>query len=110
VEIARPASGAYERVPLGQIDDVSAIEQLQRRGLQLLGCLANVKRTLYDADLTRPTILAVGGEKRGLSGAVRSICDGFVTIPVVGEATSLSLSHAGAIVLAEAARQRRNRC
>jgi tRNA G18 (ribose-2'-O)-methylase SpoU len=39
---------------------------------------------------------------------VRSICDGFVTIPIKGDAaSSLSLSHAGAIVMGEAARQRR---
>jgi TrmH family RNA methyltransferase len=67
-----------------------------------------VKQTIYDADFTRPTILAIGGEKRGLSGAVRSICDEFVTIPTAGNsASSLSLSHAGAIVMGEAMRQRR---
>lgn len=106
-EVARPASGAYERLPLVQIDSVEPLVKLQQQGLQLIGCLANVKQTIYDVDLTTPTILAIGGEKRGLSGAVRSICNGFVTIPSKGEATSLSLSHAGAIVLAEAMRQRR---
>ena len=106
-EVARPASGAYERLPLVQIDSVEPLQQLQHLGIQLIGCLANVKQTIFDADLTKPTILAIGGEKRGLSGAVRSICDGFVTIPVVAQATSLSLSHAGAIVMAEAMRQRR---
>ena len=40
------------------------------------------------------------------SGAMRDTCDGFVTIPTAGGASSLSLSHAGAIVLAEALRQR----
>jgi 23S rRNA (guanosine2251-2'-O)-methyltransferase len=108
-EVARPASGAYERLPLVQIDNVAPLQQLQQSGLQLIGCLANVRQTIFDADFTKPTILAIGGEKRGLSGAVRSICDGFVTIPVVGEATSLSLSHAGAIVMAEALRQRSTR-
>jgi 23S rRNA (guanosine2251-2'-O)-methyltransferase len=107
-EVARPASGAYERLPLVQIDNVEPLRQLQQVGLQLIGCIANVKQTIYDADFTRPTILAIGGEKRGLSGAVRSICDGFVTIPSRGDASSLSLSHAGAIVMGEAMRQRRS--
>jgi 23S rRNA (guanosine2251-2'-O)-methyltransferase len=74
--------------------------------MRLLGCLAGVKRILFSTDLTGATIIAIGGEKRGLSGAVRSICDGFVTIPTRGEASSLSLSHAAAIVLGEAMRQR----
>lgn len=108
VEVARPASGAYERLPLAQIETVEPLQALQRKGLRLIGCIAGAKRTMYDVKLTCPTILAIGGEKRGLSGAVRKICDRFVTIPNVGsEASSLSLSHAGAIVMAEAMRQRR---
>lgn len=105
-EVARPASGAYERLPLVRIDDIEPLKKLRQSGLQLVGCLAGVKRTIYEADFTGPTILAIGGEKRGLSGAVRSICDLFVTIPTSQQTSSLSLSHAGAIVMAEAMRQR----
>jgi 23S rRNA (guanosine2251-2'-O)-methyltransferase len=105
-EVARPASGAYERLPLVQIDTVEPLRELQRRNVRLYGCIAGAKRTIYQHDLTRPVLLAIGGEKRGLSGAVRDICDRFVTIPTVGGASSLSLSHAGAIVMAEAHRQR----
>ena len=108
VEVARPASGAYERIPLVQIDQVEPLKELQRRGIRLVGCLANAKRTIYEADLKQGTILAIGGEKRGLSGAVRDICDLLVTIPCKPEPSSLSLSHAGAIVMAEARRQRMN--
>jgi 23S rRNA (guanosine2251-2'-O)-methyltransferase len=108
VEIARPASGAYERMPLVQIGDVSILTQLQKQGLKLFGCLAGVKRTMYDVNLAEPCILAIGGEKRGLSGAVREICDAFITIPSASDASSLSLSHASAIVMAEAMRQRRS--
>ncbi len=107
VEVARPSSGAYERMPLVQVGEVDLLRQLQKRGLRLHGCIAGAKRTLYDRDLTRPTILAIGGEKRGLSGAVRSICDRFLSIPTATPGTSLSLSHASAIVMAEAMRQRR---
>ena len=106
VEVARPASGAYERLPLVQIDTVEPLIKLQRRGINLIGCIAGARKTLYEADLTQPTILAIGGEKRGLSGAVRDICDQFITIPTCPGPSSLSLSHASAITLAEAHRQR----
>jgi 23S rRNA (guanosine2251-2'-O)-methyltransferase len=106
VEVARPASGAYERLPLVQIETVEPLARLQKRGVNLIGCIAGARQTLYGADLKRPTILAIGGEKRGLSGAVRDICDSFVTIPTRGGPSSLSLSHAAAIVLGEAHRQR----
>jgi 23S rRNA (guanosine2251-2'-O)-methyltransferase len=107
VEVARPASGAYERLPLVQVEGVGAIQELRRRGLQLYGCVAGAKRTMYDVDLSRPVMLAIGGEKRGLSGTVRGICDGLMSVPTRGEATSLSLSHAAALVMGEAMRQRR---
>lgn len=106
IEIARPASGAYERLALVQIEDIDPLRQLQRRGLRLYGCIAGARRTIFDVDLAEPCILAIGGEKRGLSGAVREICDQFVTIPTKPGASSLSLSHAAGIVLAEAMRQR----
>jgi 23S rRNA (guanosine2251-2'-O)-methyltransferase len=106
VEIARPASGAYETVPLVQFDDAGLLVRLQQRGLAVIGCLAGAKRSLFAHDLTGPTVLCIGGEKRGLSGAVRAVCDAFVTIPTQSGAPALSLSHAAAIVLAEAWRQR----
>ena len=108
VEVSRPASGAYEHLPIVQIDDTSLLETLRRRRIRLYGCIAGAKRTMYQRDLARPVLLAIGGEKRGLSGAVRSICDGFLTIPARPGTSSLSLSHAASIVMAEAMRQRLN--
>jgi 23S rRNA (guanosine2251-2'-O)-methyltransferase len=106
IEIARPASGAFERLPLVRFEDVDFIGRLQSRGMRLLGCVANAKTPIFQADLRAGTILAIGGEKRGLSGAVRRLCDGLVSIPTLPDAPSLPLSHAAAVVLAEARRQR----
>jgi 23S rRNA (guanosine2251-2'-O)-methyltransferase len=106
VEVARPASGAYERLPLVQIETVEPLLALQKRGVNLIGCIAGARQTLYETNLKIPTILAIGGEKRGLSGAVRDICDRFITIPTAGGPSLLSLSHAAAIVMGEAFRQR----
>src|SRR5258706_7926195 len=109
VEVARPASGAYERMPLVQIDTTEPLIKLQRHGLRLYGCVAGAKRRIYDVDLTGPAILAIGGEKRGLSGAVRSICDRFITIPTAGAGAWLLLSHAPAVLIGAAMRQRLGR-
>ncbi|MDB5305731.1 MAG: methyltransferase, TrmH family, group 3 [Phycisphaerales bacterium] len=106
IEIARPASGAYERMPLVQIEDVQPLQQLRQRGLRLLGCIAGVRSTIYQTDLAAGSIIAIGGEKRGLSGAVRNICDAFMTVPSRPGAASLSLSHAASIIMGEAMRQR----
>jgi 23S rRNA (guanosine2251-2'-O)-methyltransferase len=106
VEVARPSSGAYERLPLVQIETTRPLELLQRSGVRLLAADPNAGTSIQEADLTGGVILAIGGEKRGLSGAVRDICDQRVRIPTAGGASSLALSHAAAIILAEAMRQR----
>ncbi len=107
VEISRPASGAFERLPLVQIEDVAPLRELQKRGTRIFGAIANARRAVYDAPLAEACILVVGGEKRGISGAVRDLCDQLITIPTVAGASSLPLAHAAALLLGEAARQRR---
>lgn len=108
VEVGRPSSGAYERMPLAQIDEIGPLAaMLRKRQIQLIGCLGGARRSIYDMPLARGVAVAIGGEKRGLSGAMRDVCAGFMRIPMaLGSASSLSLSHAAAVVLSEACRQR----
>ena len=105
--VARASSGAFERMPLVRFSEATEVQHLERFKISLWGCIANAKRTIYEVDLTGPTALAVGGEKRGLSGKLREHCDGFVKIPMAaGSASSLSLTHAACLLLGEASRQR----
>ncbi len=99
-DVSRASSGAYERLPVVVGDDLPP-------ALALVGLVAGAPRTIYDADLRRPLALAIGGEKRGLSAAVRDRCAELVSIPTREGAPSLSLSHAAAVALSEVARRRR---
>jgi 23S rRNA (guanosine2251-2'-O)-methyltransferase len=108
-EVSRTSSGAFERLPLVRIDrETELLRELERRGLAFVGCIGRAERTIYEVDLRGPTILCIGGEKRGLSAAVRRECTTFARIPMASHATSLSMPHAAAVLLAEAARQRLN--
>ena len=108
VAVSRASSGAFERLPLVQVENAEKeLQPLQRLGIKFYGCIAGAKRTIYDVDLKGPAMLAIGGERRGLSGALREMCDGFVRIPMLAGASSLSLSHAATVVMAEVLRQRR---
>ena len=60
-------------------------------------------------DLTRPTILVLGNETRGMSQAWGNACHQVVRIPMVGSASSLNVANAGSILLYEAHRQRATR-
>lgn len=108
--LSRSSSGSYERLPVVLVDrDLREIGELKKRRLKLVGAIPRARDPIYTVDLTVPLILAIGGEKRGLSGAVRSVCDRLTCIPTVGGPTSLSMTQAGAIVLAEVHRQRASR-
>ena len=104
--VSRASSGAFERLPLA-LAELKDLGPLKKRGLKLFGCVPGARKSIYDADLRGPLMLAIGGEKRGLSGALRELCDGLLKIPTAGGASSLSMTQAAAIALAEAARQRR---
>jgi 23S rRNA (guanosine2251-2'-O)-methyltransferase len=105
--VSRASSGAFERMPIALLDQVDrTLPRFKNPVLKLFGCIANAKRTMYDVDLTVPVILAIGGEKRGLSAAVRNHCDVFIKIPMASDIGSLSLSHSASVVMAEMMRQR----
>ena len=109
-DVMRASSGAFERLRIVKVQrEDGLLERLKARSLALWACIANARRSVYDADFRTPLVLAVGGEKRGLSGAVRSICTGFLRIPGRPGATSLTMNHAAAILIAEVARQRSRR-
>ena len=106
--VMRASSGAFDRLRILQVArEDGMIDGLRSRGLSIWSCLPHERRSVYDADLRSPLVLAVGGEKRGLSGEVRDRCTGFLSIPTMPGATSLSMSHAAAILMAEVTRQRR---
>lgn len=105
--VSRSSSGAFERIPLVLATrELDEIDELKKRGLKLVGCIPRARDPIYKTNLAVPVLLAVGGEKRGLSGALRSRCDRLACIPTVGGPTSLSMTQAAAVILAEAARQR----
>ncbi len=105
--VSRASSGAYERMSIVHLDQAEIVLlKFKRLGIIVLGCIANARKSLYEADLTQPFLLAIGGEKRGLSAGIRSLCDTFVKIPMMRSVGSLSLSHSASIIMAEAMRQR----
>jgi 23S rRNA (uridine2479-2'-O)-methyltransferase len=73
-------------------------------GIRVVGSSAAGETPVADADLSRPLVLALGNETRGLSRAWRERCDQLVRIPTGGSADSLNVAAAAAILLYEAAR------
>ncbi|AKS42028.1 23S rRNA (guanosine(2251)-2'-O)-methyltransferase RlmB [Wenzhouxiangella marina] len=105
--VRRAAAGAAERIPLAVVTNLArTLDRLADHGLFRVGLAGETELSLYDADLTGPLALVMGGEDRGLRRLTRERCDQLVRIPMPGAMESLNVSVAAGIGLFEAVRQR----
>jgi 23S rRNA (guanosine2251-2'-O)-methyltransferase len=104
----KASAGAAEHLRIARVVNlVRALEELKRHNLWIVG-LDEQGPTDYDHfDLTGDLVIVLGREGAGLHSLVRSTCDHLLRIPMAGGVSSLNVSAAGAVVLYEAARQRR---
>jgi 23S rRNA (guanosine2251-2'-O)-methyltransferase len=106
----KASAGAAEHLRIARVVNlVRALEDLKRQNLWVVG-LDERGATDYDRfDMTGDIVLVLGREGEGLHDLVKRTCDHLLRIPMAGGVSSLNVSAAGAVVLYEAARQRRLR-
>jgi 23S rRNA (guanosine2251-2'-O)-methyltransferase len=106
----KASAGATEHLRIARVVNlVRALEELKQQNLWVIG-LDERGSTDYDCfDLTGDVVLVLGREGAGLHDLVKRTCDHLLRIPMAGGVSSLNVSAAGAVVLYEAARQRRAR-
>ena len=104
----KASAGAAEHLRIARVVNlVRALEDLKQQNIWAIG-LDERGTTDYDQfDLTGNCVLVLGREGAGLHDLVRRTCDHLLRIPMAGGVSSLNVSAAGAVVLYEAARQRR---
>ena len=104
----KASAGAAEHLRLARVVNlVRALETLKERNLWCVG-LDERGTTDYDRyDFRSNTVVVLGREGAGLHELVRKTCDHLLRIPMAGKVESLNVAAAGAVVLFEAARQRR---
>ncbi|MGC1460889.1 MAG: 23S rRNA (guanosine(2251)-2'-O)-methyltransferase RlmB [Terracidiphilus sp.] len=109
----KASAGAAEHLRIARVVNlVRALEELKRQNIWIIGLDASpAERGLTDYDrfdFTGNCVLVLGREGAGLHDLVRRTCDHLLRIPMAGGVSSLNVSTAGAVVLYEAFRQRRN--
>ena len=105
------AQGSQKWVKLNNHESyLSATNTLKKRGFKLYGTSLNENSIDYrDLDFTKNTCFVLGAEKWGLSKELTAQVDKSIYIPMHGMVQSLNVSVAGAILLFEAIRQRKNK-
>jgi TrmH family RNA methyltransferase len=103
----RAAMGAQFRLAIAAGDSDRVLASLERAGLQIVASDVSRGSPPAGIDLARPTALFVGSEGAGLPRSILDRATELVRIPMAAGATSLNVHAAAAILLYEAARQRR---
>jgi 23S rRNA (guanosine2251-2'-O)-methyltransferase len=104
----KASAGAAEHVRMARVVNlVRALEQLKERNIWCVGLDERGTLDYDEYDFTSNTVVVLGREGDGLHDLVRKTCDHLLRIPMAGRVASLNVSAAGAVVLFEAARQRR---
>lgn len=104
----RAGMGAHFRVPLRPLDDSGMVHLRERYPLRVVA-VAEGDRS-YDAlDWRQPAALIVGSEADGIGPEVAVLGTTTAAIPLAPGVESLNAAVAGAVILFEAARQRRGR-
>ncbi len=107
--VRKAAAGATAHIPIAQVTNIAqTIAAFKKRGLWIAGADAGEgAESMYDVDFNRDLALVIGAEGAGLAPLVAKNCDFRVKIPMLAGVASLNASVAAAVLLYEAARQRR---
>ncbi len=102
----RAAMGAHFAISIGALD-AAWRERLSAGDVQVVVSRGDGGNAPDEIDWCRPSVLVIGNEATGVSDEVEGLATTTVTIPMHGQVESLNAGIAGAVILSEVARQRR---
>src|ERR1700733_4716393 len=106
--VAKTSAGASEHVRVARVTNlVRSLEQMKQKHVWVLGLDERGTPDYTEFDFNTDCVLVLGREGAGLHDLVKKTCDHLLRIPMAGQVSSLNVSVAGAIVMYEAMRQRR---
>ncbi|MFZ1770288.1 MAG: RNA methyltransferase [Caldilinea sp.] len=104
--VVRASLGTLFTAPVAEANEEAALAWLRHSGVRLVGAMPDATLRYTAADLTGPVAIVMGSEAEGLSPLWAESVDERVTIPMFGQADSLNLATATALLLYEVVRQR----
>lgn len=105
--VGKASAGAVEYVPVAKVTNLAqTVDELKEKGIWIFAAEAGGS-SFYETDMNCPAAIILGSEGFGVSRLLKEKSDFIISIPMYGRINSLNVSAAGAVVLCEAARQRR---
>lgn len=106
-KVLRSAMGSAFRLPIFEKATSDDLTGLQSLGLQIVAAAGDGEMDYCEYAWHQPTLLLLGNEGSGVAPELMKRCDVRLRIPMHAGVESLNVAAAGAIMLFEAARQRR---
>ncbi len=97
--VCRSSAGASEICPMYVAGPGECAKIMKDSGVKIVCCDMKHSVSMYEADLSKPIFLAVGGEKRGLSRELLDAADAVIRLDY-GRAFPAALSAASAATIA----------
>ncbi len=108
--VSKVSAGALEQMKIARVKNLaSTMDDLKRQGLWLVGAEGGGKEYWYEFDYNLPLGIVLGSEGRGLRPLVRKKCDKILSIPLLGQLSSLNVAAAASVFIFEVVRQRKNK-
>ncbi len=105
--VIKTSAGATSYVNIAKVTNLNdTIKYLQNNGVWVYACELG-GQDISKANLTGPIAIVMGSEGFGVSALTKKLCDGIVTIDMVGKVNSLNVSVATGIALYECFNQRK---
>ena len=106
--VCRASAGASELLPLSVAEPLEAVDIFRSRGYKIVCADLRDAVDVYDAELKRPLLIIVGGERRGISRVLLDAADLRVRLPYRRDfGASLSAATASSLIAFEVLRQNR---
>lgn len=107
-KVIRSTMGSIYRMPFLYTEHLEkVIKELKDRGIHTYAAHLQGKHSYEEEDYSQGTAFLIGNEGNGLRAEVADAAEIYIKIPMCGEVESLNAAIASAVLMFEAARQRR---
>ena len=108
-KVIRSTMGAIYRMPFVYVEDIlEALKKIKEKGITTYAAHLKGKNSYDKEDYKSACAFLIGNEGNGLRDEVSDMADTWIRIPMEGQAESLNAAVAAAVLMFEAARQRRS--
>ncbi|MDR9418834.1 23S rRNA (guanosine(2251)-2'-O)-methyltransferase RlmB [Gracilimonas sp.] len=97
--VYKTSAGTAGKIPIIRVHDLNqAFKDLKMTGFSIAALDGSAQKTVWEADLEKPTAFLIGSEGEGIQSDVLKRCDSILKIPMHNDVESLNASVSAALI------------